>query len=837
MTFPIFKRRAFLLAGVILLALAVLAIWLLPELLRVPKAEAALIINGEVITKAEFNEAFQELLNRRRAALTGQERLDFERQLAGAPGAYFQLTLKSKLAEELIRRTLLEQAARQMGIKIEQSELLREVRLQLRRFLEESGVPEEQIRRTLEDPKTYRSPFSQDLKERIYWQLLQDQLRQHIVGDLNPTETELRRYYQQYRLRYYVPELVHVRHILIRVPDDAPEERVKAARARVEQLYELVRKGADFVELAHRYSEDPLSAPNGGDYGWIQRGDPTGEEFVEAAFALQKPGDVSPPVRTKRGFHLIQLLERRPARGETFEEVAAEVRRDYIREKTEQRYQAWYESYRKEAEISIELPLLKAYRLEAQDTKAALHAYEEIREEKLVDDPYLGYYIARLYRLELDEIENRLKEMRPADDKERLQREARILKEKIVLNLKEVLSQVEEREIYEALLEIHPDDVEVHFKFAQFLLDRGRWDEAARELQALLARDPEHPEALLTYGELLMEMKDFARAAEYLERALELYLKSQDERQLKLIMELAQAYQELGEPEKVRNLLHQALQIDPNHTEAKERLGRLYLEQGDPLTAISYLKGALKDQTAEPQLLLLLGQAYLAERDYEEAEKALLKALEAPSPPPAAYLRLSELYQRLKRPQEALRFLRKGFERAVGWDEREELALRILELAPEDTKVRLELAQLYEMRRRYEEAIEQYRTILQYEAVPSVLRRLGDLYLHLARYSEALNSFEEALKLVESPQERAGLWIRVLKVERARSEKTELSQTGLEALYQLAQLHMAMGEFEQAAKYLSDLLHEDPSYREGEVAKLIEKLQKKGVEVAQPKKP
>lgn len=837
MTFPIPKRKALLLVGAIVLTLGALAAWLLPELLSRPQ-EAALIVNGEVITRAEFNEAFQELLDRRRAALTGQERLEFERQLAGAPGAYYQLTLKSKLAEELIRRALLEQAARQMGIKIRQSELLREVRLQLWRFLERSGATQEQIERALEDPKLHQSPFTRELRERLYWQLLQDRLRQRIAGRLNPTEAELRRYYQRYRLRYHVPELVHVRHILIRVPEDAPEQRVEAARARIEQLYELVQQGADFAELARRHSQDPLSAPNGGDYGWIQRGDPTGEEFVAAAFALQEPGEVSRPVRTKRGFHLIQLLERRPARGETFEEVAAEVRLDYIREKTGERYQAWYESYRGEAEIRIELPILRAYRLEAQDPKAALKAYEEVREQESLDDPYLGYYIARLYRLELDGIERELEDIEATDETERLQKRARELKEKIAQNLKEVLSQVKEREIYEAILEIDPQDSETRFAFADFLLGRGRWEEAAEQLERTLAADPDHAAAQAAYGQLLLEMRRFAEAAVHLERALT--LAQEKEERLKLRLALAEAYHQLGQQERAREVWQNVLHDDPANKEAHLGLAQLARTAGDLPEALRHLEAALEaaaESEEKAKLWVEIGRLHLSAGELEEAEQVLLRALQEREDLPEAYLSLGDLFRRRGNAQRALEHYRRGFSHAVGWEVKEQLGLRILELEPRDTELRFELAELYVQRRRFEEALEHYLELTEY--LPRDLRAwraLGDVYVELERYDQAVQAYEKGLEHAADDGKQAGLWVKIYFTERRRAQADagSLSPKGLEALYQLASLNAARGEYEDAAKYLRLLLEADPAFRAEGTAQLIEQLRRWGIEVRQP---
>jgi len=814
------------------------------SLFRKAQARAAIFVNGEIIRYNEFEQAYRNLLNRYRASLVGSERLDFERSLAGAPGAYYQLTLKSQVAEDLIRRTLLQQAARELEIEVSPTEVLGQVRQQLRRFLEQNGIPSEQIEQTLQDPKTYQSAFTQDLREQAYWQILEDRLRARVVGPLDPATDELRQYYNKYRLRYYVPELVHVRHILIKVSEDAPEDAVEAALHKIEGVRRQVEQGADFADLARRYSEDALTAPNGGDYGWIQQGDPSGEAFIAAAFSLREPDEVSAPIRTKRGFHLIQLVERRPAQGETYEEAAEEVRYDYLIEKTQDRYRSWYERYRAKAKVQIELGILAAYRLEAQDREAALRAYEQIRTQGREDDPYLGYYIARLYREKLDEAQQKLNQLNSEGGHEgeiaQLRAQIHDLTSKIAQNLKDILARGQaDQEVFEAILELTPEDMEMRFAFVRFLLGHGRWEEAAKHLKRILEAQPEHLEALRAYGQLLMKMNEFAQAAEYLERALAAYGQGRAEERLELQLQLAQAYRRLGRWEEARQGLLGVLEADPKHFGAQRELGVLALEQGDYPSAIAFLDAALQGAPAEEvaELQALLGRAYLGKDDLEQAERMLRKALEAPSPPAEVYRELGELSQKRGEVEQALSYYRKGLEQVGGWEERERLAKRILELIPDDVETRFALAELYQNRRHYEGAVEQYRVLL--ELQPNSLpawRSLGEAYLGLQQYAEAVLAFQQALPWAKSPEEQAGLWARILEADRAQS-KAGLTQTGLEALYQLARLSISMGQDQEAAGYLAQLMASDPFYRAEEVAQLVGQLRRNGVRVVLPQSP
>jgi peptidyl-prolyl cis-trans isomerase C len=837
-----FRKHSLWLALLVLALVIGGGIWVLllsplsPLQSRTP--EAVISVNGEAITADELEQAYQEFLREYRASLSGDERLQFDRQLMGAPGAYYRLQLKAQIAEDLIRETLLRQAAQELGVEVKQSEVLGEVKRRIWRFLEQNGVPPERIEQALRDPKTYRSPFTLDLLEKTRWEMLEERLRQRVVGVIQPTREELRAYYEKYRLRYYTPELVRVRHILVRVPEDAPPERVEAARKRIEEIYEQWKAGTSFEELARRYSEDELSAPQGGDYGWIQRGDPTGEAFVDLVFSLREPGEVGGPVRTKRGFHLIQLIERRPERGATFESVADEVLQDYILETTQERYSRWYKERHAQAEIAIKDPLLAAYRLEAQDREAARRAYERARDKRLVDDPYLGYYIARLYREELSEVERELEKLEGGDPKvQELRARAENLKTEIVKNLKDVLDRGRrERDIYEAILEIAPEDVEARFGFARWLLEQGRWDEAAEQLARVLELDPEHAKAHAAYGRLLLRMREFSKAAQHLERALALRPEMEGEERIELRLALAEAYKQLGQAQRARELWTSVLQDDPNSHEAHRQLAQLAQAEGDFAGALRHLEAALKGASSgegKAQLWAEIGQLHLSAGDLERAEEAFQNALQESEDLPEAYLGLGDLARRRGDETQALEFYRQGWDHAVGWDVKEQLAQRILELQPDDIKLRFKLAELYKQRKRYDNAIGQYEQIVGRR--PEELQAwhaLGDTYVEQRRYDEAVQAYEEGLKHAGSPDQQIGLWAKIYYAERRRGKP--LTDKGLEALYQLASLEVAQGQYEQAADYLSKLLAADPDYRKGETGQLIEQLRRQGISISIP---
>jgi peptidyl-prolyl cis-trans isomerase D len=112
--------------------------------------------------------------------------------------------------------------------------------------------------------------------------------------------------YEKQRERYTgLPKQVRARHILIKVAQDADEPGVEKARQQAEKLAQEAKAGADFATLAREHSQDTGSARRGGDLGYNPRGRMV-EAFDQAQFSLQ-PGQISDPVRTRYGFHVIKV--------------------------------------------------------------------------------------------------------------------------------------------------------------------------------------------------------------------------------------------------------------------------------------------------------------------------------------------------------------------------------------------------------------------------------------------------------------------------------------------------------------------------------------------------
>lgn len=138
------------------------------------------------------------------------------------------------------------------------------------------------------------------------------------------TQDDLRSYYDQHRDEYRIPDQVKVSHILIKTPLPGPdgkvdEKGVAEAQQRAENLLKQLKGGANFEDLARKYSEDSGSAKQGGSLGWIGRGQ-TVPEFEKVAYSLPK-GQMSGVVKSSYGFHIIRVDDKQEAHMKSLDEV------------------------------------------------------------------------------------------------------------------------------------------------------------------------------------------------------------------------------------------------------------------------------------------------------------------------------------------------------------------------------------------------------------------------------------------------------------------------------------------------------------------------------------
>lgn len=136
------------------------------------------------------------------------------------------------------------------------------------------------------------------------------------------TPEEIAAYYEANKEAFQQEEQVNARHILIAVDENASDKEIAAAEKKIKKILAKAKSGQDFAKLAKKYSEGP-SAPKGGELGWFGHGAMV-KPFEDAAFALKK-GEVSKPVRTRFGWHLIKIDDVRKAGQKELDQVKNEI--------------------------------------------------------------------------------------------------------------------------------------------------------------------------------------------------------------------------------------------------------------------------------------------------------------------------------------------------------------------------------------------------------------------------------------------------------------------------------------------------------------------------------
>src|SRR5580658_1102059 len=184
-------------------------------------------------------------------------------------------------------------------------------------------TPDEQRKYYEANKPIYQIPEKRDLGIVIVDQAKLEQT-------IQPSDADLMRVYNENKDTYRMPERVNVRHILLNTTGkDAKQEA--AVKAKAEDLVKQLRAGANFKEMVEKYSEDPGSKKTGGEYDGVVHGQMV-PEFDKAAFSL-KVNEISDPVKTTYGYHILQVLKHEQAQLKPFNDVKAQLAAEYRKQR------------------------------------------------------------------------------------------------------------------------------------------------------------------------------------------------------------------------------------------------------------------------------------------------------------------------------------------------------------------------------------------------------------------------------------------------------------------------------------------------------------------------
>ncbi len=235
--------------------------------------------------------------------------------------------IKANIIDSLVVITLLRQYGAKNGIEVSKEELDEKYQEIVNSYTSEAAFEQELETRGI-DSDFFKSELrDQTLREKIYYR---------ITEDIEVPEQEIKDFYEQNKETYFaVPEKVKVSHILVSfmLEEEEPTKAEKQeALEKIEFIRSEIEEGEDFAEAAKQYSDDTLSAENGGDLGYITKGQMV-EEFEDVAFQLEV-GKLSDIVETIYGYHILKVTDKEEGYIQEYDEVKETAEQYLLNEKS-----------------------------------------------------------------------------------------------------------------------------------------------------------------------------------------------------------------------------------------------------------------------------------------------------------------------------------------------------------------------------------------------------------------------------------------------------------------------------------------------------------------------
>jgi len=164
-------------------------------------------------------------------------------------------------------------------------------------------------------------------------------LQKEIEGKVTVSDQEVKDYYEKNKGKFAPVTQIRASHILVKTEEEA------------KQIEEKLKKGEDFVQLAKKYSIDTATAKNGGDLGYFSKGQMV-PEFESAAMSL-KPGQISEPVKTKFGYQIIKVTDKKMGQVVDFEKVKNLISQNLMAEKQKEVFDSYVEGLKKSFKVEI----------------------------------------------------------------------------------------------------------------------------------------------------------------------------------------------------------------------------------------------------------------------------------------------------------------------------------------------------------------------------------------------------------------------------------------------------------------------------------------------------
>ena len=287
---------------------------------------------------------------------TAISRQDFDREMMAAEQYFAAMghqniegekrkEVREAVLNKLINGTLLYQASRKSGVKVDPAEVDTEFAGFKSRFPSDKKYQE-----ALAELKLSETGVKKKIAE---GKAIQQFIEQEFVNKVTVPEKAIKDYYDNNPKAFQTPEQVRASHILVAVKPDADEATKKAARKKLEKIRKQIQAGGDFAELAKKSSDCPSSS-QGGDLGYFGRGQMV-KPFETKAFSMM-PGDVSDIVETQFGYHIIKLTDKKAATVVSYTDAHERIERHLKQVEAQTKVNDYIKGLRKDAKITTNLP-------------------------------------------------------------------------------------------------------------------------------------------------------------------------------------------------------------------------------------------------------------------------------------------------------------------------------------------------------------------------------------------------------------------------------------------------------------------------------------------------
>ena len=298
-------------------------------------------VNGTTISTKEYTE----FVDRAKKQYAGQIGADFNSEA----GQTMLKTLKQNIMDSLVDMSVMKQAAKEKGLTVDPEEKETKFKELIKSRYQGD---EKAFQEALEQNKVTRAEFDEQFAD----QLLLQKLFNDIVKDVKVTDEDIQKFYTENAERFKVPEQLKAQHILLKA-DPENEAEVKKVKAEADKLVTQIKGGANFGELAKKHSQDEGSKVKDGDLGEFTKGQMV-LPFEEALLKLKK-GEVSAPVKTQFGWHIIKRGDTTPGSTSKLDEVKPMIEGNLKQTKQQEIFEGWLKKQKEQADIKINEKLLE----------------------------------------------------------------------------------------------------------------------------------------------------------------------------------------------------------------------------------------------------------------------------------------------------------------------------------------------------------------------------------------------------------------------------------------------------------------------------------------------